>query len=57
MRQTRIIMGSSEMKQVTVLFMEEDAAFAAVQAGQADLCIHSSFYADLTVDGYDLFSV
>ena len=45
-----------KMKQVTVLFMEEDAAFAAVQAGQADLAYTAASYADLTVDGYDLLA-
>ena len=45
-----------KMKQVTVLFVEEDAAFAAVQAGQADLAYTAASYADLTVDGYDLLA-
>lgn len=45
-----------KMKQVTVLFMEEDAAFAAVQAGQADLAYTAASYADLAVDGYDLLA-
>ncbi len=45
-----------KMKQVTVLFMEEDAAFAAVQAGQADLAYTAASYSDLTVDGYDLLA-
>ena len=45
-----------KMKHVTVLFMEEDAAFAAVQAGQADLAYTAASYSDLTVDGYDLLA-
>lgn len=45
------------MEQVTILFMEEDAAFLAVQAGQADLAYTSAPYADQTVDGFSLLSV
>lgn len=44
------------MKQVTVLFMEEDAAYAAVMAGQADLAYTAASYSDQTVDGYELLS-
>ena len=32
------------------------AAFAAVQAGQADLAYTAASYSDLTVDGYDLLA-
>lgn len=35
------------MKRVTVLFMEEDAAYLAVQAGQADLAYTSASYVDV----------
>lgn len=45
-----------KMKRVTVLFMEEDAAFAAVKAGQADLAYTAASYSDQTVDGYDLLA-
>ena len=45
------------MEQVTILFMEEDAAFLAVQAGQADLAYTSAPYAGQTVDGFSLLSV
>ena len=45
------------MEQVTVLFMEEDAAFLAVQAGQADLAYTSAPYADQSVAGFSLLSV
>ena len=45
-----------KMKQVTILFMEEDAAFLAVQAGQADLAYTSATYSDQTVAGYSLVS-
>ena len=38
-----------KMKHVTVLFMEEDAAFAAVQAGQADLYLSQSMYSGSAV--------
>lgn len=44
------------MKQVTLLFMDETAAFAAVRAGQADLAYTAASYADQTVKGYQLFS-
>ena len=45
------------MEKVTILFMEEDAAFLAVQAGQADLAYTSAPYADQRVDGFSLLSV
>lgn len=46
-----------QMEQVTILFMEEDAAFLAVQAGQADLAYTSAAYSDQSVDGFSLLSV
>ncbi len=46
-----------QMEKVTILFMEEDAAFLAVQAGQADLAYTSAPYAGQTVDGFSLLSV
>ena len=45
------------MEQVAILFMEEDAAFLAVQAGQADLAYTSAPYAGQAVDGFSLLSV
>ena len=45
------------MERVVILFMEEDAAFLAVQAGQADLAYTSAAYSDQSVDGYSLLSV
>ena len=45
------------MEQVSILFMEEDAAFLAVQAGQADLAYTSAPYAGQAVDGFSLLSV
>jgi peptide/nickel transport system substrate-binding protein len=45
-----------KMKKVTVLFMEEDAAFLAVKAGQADLVYTSATYADQAPAGYSLLS-
>ncbi len=45
------------MEQVTILFMEEDAAFLAVQAGQADLAYTSATYSDRSVNGFSLLSV
>ena len=46
-----------KMERVIILFMEEDAAFLAVQAGQADLAYTSATYAGQTVDGFSLLSV
>lgn len=43
-----------KMKQVTILFMEEDAAFLAVQAGQVDLAYTSATYSQEAVPGYTL---
>lgn len=43
-----------KMKKVIILFMEEDAAFLAVQAGQADLAYTSAVYADQSPAGYSL---
>lgn len=45
-----------KMKQVTVLFMDEDAAYAAALSGQVDLAYTSAAYSDQTIDGYRLFS-
>ena len=45
-----------KLKRVTILFMEEDAAFLAVQAGQADVAYTSAVYADQSVAGYTLAS-
>lgn len=45
-----------KMRQVTILFMEEDAAFLAAQAGQVDVAYTSATYSDQTVVGYSLAS-
>ncbi len=45
-----------QMKQVTILFMEEDAAFLAVQAGEVDLAYTSATYSDQEIGGYSLAS-
>ncbi|MCI8478992.1 MAG: ABC transporter substrate-binding protein [Oscillospiraceae bacterium] len=45
-----------KMKRVTILFMEEDAAFLAVQAGQVDLAYTSATYSDQAPAGYTLLS-
>lgn len=45
-----------KMKKVTVLFMDEDAAYAAVMAGQADLAYTAASYSDQAVDGYTLLA-
>ena len=43
-----------KMKQVTILFMEEDAAFLAAQAGQVDVAYTSATYSDQSIEGYEL---
>ena len=43
-----------QMKKVIVLFMEEDAALAAVKAGQVDIAYTFAVYSDEQVDGYQL---
>lgn len=43
-----------KMKRVTILFMEEDAAFLAVQAGQVDVAYTSATYSDQMPEGYGL---
>ena len=45
-----------KMKQVTVLFMEEDAAFAAAKSGQVDLVYTAAAYADQQIKGYELLA-
>ena len=45
-----------KMRKVTVLFMEEDAVFAAVMAGQADIAYTAASYSDQTVPGYELLA-
>lgn len=43
-----------KMKEVVILFMEEDAAYAAVMAGQADVAYTAATYSGQTVNGYTL---
>ena len=43
-----------KMKQVTIVFMEEDAAFAAAKAGQVDLAYTAASYSSQTVEGFHL---
>lgn len=45
-----------KMKKVTILFMSEDAAFAAVQAGYVDMAYTAVTYSDQVIDGYELLS-
>ena len=42
------------IRRFTILFLEEDAAFLAVQAGQVDLAYTSATYSDQSVAGYSL---
>lgn len=45
------------MEKVVVLFMSEDAAFAAAKAGQVDVAYTAPAYADQAVAGYGLMAV
>ncbi len=45
-----------KMKKVTILFMEEDAAYAAIRSGQADLAYTAASYADSVIPGYELLA-
>lgn len=45
-----------QIKRVTVVFMEEDAALAAAKSGQVDMAYTSATYADQEVSGYSLAS-
>ena len=45
-----------KMKRVSILFMEEDAAFLAAQAGEVDVAYTSATYSDQQVEGYSLAS-
>lgn len=46
-----------KIKQLTVLFMEEDAALAAAMAGQVDVAHTAAAYSDMAIDGYNLMRV
>ena len=46
--------GEVEMKRVVILFLEEDAAFLAAQAGEVDVAYTSATYSDQEVAGYTL---
>jgi len=43
-----------EIKNVTLVFMEEDAAFAAVKSGQVDVALTSATLATEDISGYNL---
>ncbi len=45
------------MKKVTIVFMEEDAAFAAVKSGQVDIALTSATLATQEIAGYTLEAV
>lgn len=45
-----------KMKKVTILFMDEDAAYAAALSGQVDLVYTSAAFSEQTVSGFSLFS-
>ena len=45
-----------KMQRVTILFMEEDAAFLAAQAGEVEAAYTSATYSDQSIDGFHLDS-
>lgn len=45
-----------KMKRVVVVFMEEDAALAAVNSGQVDIAFTSATYSEQTIAGYELLA-
>lgn len=49
--------GVPSIKQVTVVFMSEDAALAAVQAGQVDVAYSSASLGKTQVDGYHVEAI
>lgn len=61
-RQEQLILEANEdyygavpaIKNVTIVFMTEDAALAAVKAGQVDIAQSAATLADITVDGYSV---
>ena len=44
------------MQRVSVVFLEEAAALAAVKAGQVDIANTSAVYSDQSIDGYDILA-
>ncbi|MEG6523652.1 ABC transporter substrate-binding protein [Desulfotomaculum sp. 1211_IL3151] len=44
------------MKKVTIVFMDETAAFAAVKSGQVDLAYTAASYSDQVIEGYELLN-
>lgn len=46
--------GVPAIKNVTIVFMTEDAAFAAVKAGKVDVALTAATLADTQIDGYHL---
>jgi peptide/nickel transport system substrate-binding protein len=45
-----------KMQRVIVVFMEEDAALAAVRSGQVDMAATSAVYSGQTIAGYDILA-
>lgn len=45
-----------KMKEVVIVFMEEDASLAAAKSGEVDIAFTSSTFSNQTVAGYELFS-
>lgn len=46
-----------EIKKVTILFMDEDAAFSAAKAGELDVAMTNSNFADQEIYGMELVSI
>lgn len=45
------------MKKVTLVFMDDDAAFAAVKSGQVDIALTSATLAEAEIEGYELKAI
>lgn len=64
-RQEQLILEANEdyygtvpaMKRVVIVFQDEDAAFAAVQAGQVDIALTAATLATADIEGYELKSI
>jgi len=45
-----------ELERVVIVFMEEDAALAAVRVGQVDIAYTSAIFGTQSINGYELFT-
>ena len=49
--------GAPAIKRVTIVFMSEDAALAAVRAGEVDVAYSSATFGNIEVDGYHVEAI